>query len=77
MSRHTASRIWDAEIETLPRPRMEELQVARLRATVERVLATSTPLAERLRSAGIASGAGDRLACRPARTPLHLEDGPA
>jgi phenylacetate-CoA ligase len=56
MSRQTASRIWDAEIETLPRWRMEELQLARLRASVERVLATSTPLAERLRRAGVASG---------------------
>ncbi|MBV9356904.1 MAG: phenylacetate--CoA ligase [Chloroflexi bacterium] len=55
MSRRTATHIWDAEIETLPRARMQGLQLARLRATVERVLATSTPQAERLRGVGIAS----------------------
>jgi phenylacetate-CoA ligase len=55
MNTRVPTRIWDAEIETLPRARMEELQVARLRATVDRVLATSTPLAARLRAAGVES----------------------
>jgi len=47
--------IWNREVETLPRERMDALQLERLRATVGRVLAGVAPLAERLRAAGIRS----------------------
>jgi phenylacetate-CoA ligase len=48
--------MWNREAETLPRERMEALQLERLRATVGRVLAAGTPLSERLRQSGIAAG---------------------
>jgi phenylacetate-CoA ligase len=47
--------MWNPEIETLPRERMEGLQLERLRAAVARVLAAVPPLADRLRAAGIDS----------------------
>jgi phenylacetate-CoA ligase len=47
--------IWNREVETLPRERMDALQLERLHATVGRVLAGVAPLAERLRAAGIRS----------------------
>src|SRR5262245_38618836 len=47
--------IWNAEIETLSRERMDLLQLDRLRTTVARVLASTTPIADRLRQAGIAA----------------------
>jgi len=47
--------MWNPEVETLPRERMEALQLERLRATVARVLARVPPLAGRLRAAGITS----------------------
>jgi phenylacetate-CoA ligase len=40
-----------------PREELEALQLERLRATVDRTLAAPTPLRERLRAAGVASGA--------------------
>jgi phenylacetate-CoA ligase len=47
--------MWNPEVETLPRERMEALQLKRLRATVGRVLERVPPLGNRLRDAGIAS----------------------
>ena len=47
--------MWNPEVETLPRERMEALQLERLRATVARVLARVPPLGGRLRAAGITS----------------------
>ena len=47
--------MWNPEIETLPRERMEALQLERLRAAVARVLARVPPLGDRLRAAGITS----------------------
>jgi phenylacetate-CoA ligase len=46
--------IWNPEVETLPRDRMEALQLDRLRGCVARVLAAVPPLAARLRDAGLA-----------------------
>jgi phenylacetate-CoA ligase len=43
-------------VETLPRERLAELQLERLRSTVARVLDAATPLASRLREAGVESG---------------------
>jgi phenylacetate-CoA ligase len=45
--------MWNREIETLPRERMNALQLERLRATVGRVLAGVEPLADRFRAAGL------------------------
>ena len=47
--------MWNPEVETLPRERMEALQLERLRAAVARVLARVPPLGDRLRAAGITS----------------------
>jgi phenylacetate-CoA ligase len=47
--------IWDREAETLPRERLEALQVDRLRATVGRLLEAVPPIAGRLRVAGVES----------------------
>jgi phenylacetate-CoA ligase len=47
--------IWNREVETLPRERMDSLQLERLHATLGRVLTGVAPLAERLRAAGIRS----------------------
>ena len=49
--------IWNRDIETLPRDRMDALQLERLRATTGRVLASVAPLAGRLGEAGIRSPA--------------------
>src|SRR5439155_20764913 len=46
------------------------LQLARLRATVGRVLATSSPLAERLRAAGVAAPADVRSLADLRRLPF-------
>jgi phenylacetate-CoA ligase len=64
--------IWDSA-ETLPRERLRALQLERLRATVSRVLNGQPVGAERLRSAGIASG--DDLAALEdvARIPFALK----
>ena len=45
--------LWTPEVEALPRERMEALQVDRLRTTVAHVLASPSPLGNRLRAAGI------------------------
>ncbi|HEY1295655.1 MAG TPA: phenylacetate--CoA ligase [Chloroflexota bacterium] len=47
------SLLWDPRVETLPREQMQDLQLVRLRATVERVLATTSPLADRLLAADV------------------------
>jgi phenylacetate-CoA ligase len=47
--------MWNPEVETLPRERLEALQLERLRAAVGRVLARVPPLGSRLRAAGITS----------------------
>src|SRR5919199_2817744 len=49
-----------AAVETAPRERLLELQLERLRATVARVLDAATPLAARLREAGVESAADVR-----------------
>jgi phenylacetate-CoA ligase len=45
--------IWNPEAETLPRDRMEALQLERLRGCIARVLGCVAPLAARLRAAGV------------------------
>jgi phenylacetate-CoA ligase len=47
--------IWQPDVETLSRERMEALQLARLRTTIDRVLQQVPVLGERLRAAGVAS----------------------
>ena len=47
--------IWNTEAETLPRERLEALQLERLRATLKRVLEAVPPQRDRLRGAGFAS----------------------
>jgi phenylacetate-CoA ligase len=53
---HTSAaseRVWD-QVETEPRERLREIQLERLRATVERVLRSQPPIAPRLTEAGLA-----------------------
>ena len=45
--------MWNPEIETMPRDRLETLQLGRLRETVARILRAVPPQAERLRASGI------------------------
>ena len=45
--------VWDP-VETGPRERLRELQLERLRSTVERVLQGQPPIASRLAEAGVA-----------------------
>src|SRR5438876_8410107 len=47
--------MWNPEVETLSRERMEALQLERLRAMLARVLARVPPLGDRLRAAGVAA----------------------
>ncbi|HEV8634954.1 MAG TPA: phenylacetate--CoA ligase [Chloroflexota bacterium] len=47
--------IWNQAMETLPRRRLEALQLERLRATLARVLASVPPIRDRLRDAGVRS----------------------
>src|SRR6266571_2264493 len=48
--------IWNTDAETMPRDRLEALQVERLRQTVDRLLHAVPPQASRLRAAGVESG---------------------
>jgi phenylacetate-CoA ligase len=48
--------IWNPQAETMPRERLEALQVERLRQTVDRLLHAVPPQARRLRAAGVESG---------------------
>jgi phenylacetate-CoA ligase len=72
-----ASEIW-AEAETMAREALLALQLARLRATVERVLERQPPVAERLRAAGVQSadaiGSLDDLRRLPFATKGDLRD---
>jgi phenylacetate-CoA ligase len=47
--------VWNAELETMPRERLEALQLQRLRATIARQLQSVAPQRERLRQAGVTS----------------------
>jgi phenylacetate-CoA ligase len=49
--------IWNPEAETLPAEHRQDLQLARLRQTVDRLLAHVPPAAERLRASGLRHGA--------------------
>jgi phenylacetate-CoA ligase len=48
--------IWDTAVETLTREKMEELQLQRLRTTVNRLSTCVPPIAAKLRAAGLTSG---------------------
>jgi phenylacetate-CoA ligase len=48
--------IWNPQAETMPRERLEALQLERLRQTVDRLLHAVPPQASRLRAAGVESG---------------------
>lgn len=48
--------MWVEEIETLPRPGLESIQLKRLQALVERVYATVEPYRRKMEAAGIAPG---------------------
>jgi phenylacetate-CoA ligase len=48
--------IWNADAETMPRERLEKLQLERLRATVALQLEAVVPQARRLRAAGVEAG---------------------
>lgn len=48
--------IWNPQRETLPRDQLAALQLGGLRQTVDRLLASVPPMADRLRRAGISSG---------------------
>ena len=76
--RATLSRYFDRETETLPRERLEALQLKRLRASVENAWENVAPHRERLRAAGMkAPGALrslDDLAALPFMTKSDLRD---
>jgi phenylacetate-CoA ligase len=55
-SARSDSAVWD-EVETGPRERLREVQVERLRSTIERVLERQPPIASRLSAAGITDAA--------------------
>ena len=52
--------IWNAQAETLPRDRLEELQLERLRTALQRQLRSVPPQRERLQAAGLGSAEGLR-----------------
>jgi phenylacetate-CoA ligase len=76
--RATLARYFDRETETLPRERLEALQLERLRASVENAWENVAPHRERLRAAGMkAPGALrrlDDLAALPFMTKSDLRD---
>src|ERR1041385_736296 len=49
--------MWNAEAEMMPRDRLAELQLERLRTTVDRLLTHVPPIAQRLHAVGVQSGA--------------------
>jgi phenylacetate-CoA ligase len=66
--------VWDP-VETLPRERLRELQLERLRQSVERVLTAQPPAAERLRDAGVSSASDIESLDDLARIPFsHKSD---
>ena len=54
--------IWNREAETLPRERLQAVQLDRLRRTIERQLTSVPARAEALQAAGVQS-AQDTTAC--------------
>jgi phenylacetate-CoA ligase len=48
--------IWNRDAETMPRDRLERLQLERLRTTVARILERVPPMRQRLHAAGVTSG---------------------
>ena len=70
----TDALIWDAAVETLARERLQELQLARLRTTVERVLSRVEPAAARLRAAGLTSADELRSLADLRRLPFTTKD---
>lgn len=65
--------MWNPDSEAMPRQRLELLQLARLRETVVRILAAETPLAPRLRAAGIGSGAEIQTLADLGRLPFTVK----
>jgi phenylacetate-CoA ligase len=66
--------VWDP-VEAAPREQLRELQLARLRSSVDRVLASQPPGAARLAEAGIGSGAEIESLEQAARIPFsHKAD---
>jgi phenylacetate-CoA ligase len=72
MQTSAASEIRDPA-ETLPRDALQELQLERLRATVERVLQRQPVMAERLREAGVQSASEIRSLADAARLPFSVK----
>jgi phenylacetate-CoA ligase len=75
-AKETMSYIWD-QSETLPRPELEQLQVARLRSCVERVSQSVPFYRDRLAQAGVTASdirALDDLASVPLTTKQDLRD---
>jgi len=73
---------WDPEMQTMPRERLEALQLERLRALVDRALSTPVPLvAAKLAAAGVTAGADlsslDDLASIPTTVKQDLRDSEA
>ena len=66
--------IWDPEIETLPRERLRELQLERLRSTVDRILRHVPYSAAKLKAAGIISGADIRSLADLPSLPFTTKD---
>jgi phenylacetate-CoA ligase len=60
-------------IETAPREQLEDLQLERLRATVQRLLDHVAPMRERLRAAGVAHGADVRSLADLRRLPFTVK----
>lgn len=55
--RDPAQQFWDPEMQTMPREKLQEVQLARLRSLVDRALTTPVPLfARKLAEAGITDG---------------------
>ncbi len=65
--------IWNPAAETLPRERLEALQLERLRATVDRILASVPPLAARLRDAGLTAAEEVRSLADLRRLPFTVK----
>jgi phenylacetate-CoA ligase len=72
MQTSAASEIWDPA-ETLPREALRELQLERLRATVERVLARQPVMAAGLREAGVESSTEIRSLGDVERLPFSVK----
>ena len=73
MRTSAASEPRDATLETMPRDELRALQLERLRATIDRVLARQPPIAARLRAAGVESGTDIGSLDDLARVPFTLK----